>query len=213
MAPIDLRSKECDVTPVRHFQDVFEPFFFFNTGSNAILDKSYQHRTIFSAPNSFRYQLPRTSMSFLRCIAFRVTMVPIVTTRQSSVEVAKWSTVVGGSQGLPTRATPIETQPFGIWLCRRLRFSIPLTWRNCRCGRRLDKFGNDRAACSRVGVGKSALECAAAQTCFDQRVHPRLRRFNTRRKHKFLHACCIPENSLPDTLQEVMSLLFSSFLQ
>ena len=51
MAPIDLRSKECDVTPVRHFQDVFEPFFFFfNTGSNAILDKSYQHRTIFLHP-------------------------------------------------------------------------------------------------------------------------------------------------------------------
>ena len=57
---------------------------------------------------------------------------------------------------LPTcRATRIESQPFRVWLCRRLRLPVPLTSRNCRCGRRLDKLGHHRAACSRAGVLES----------------------------------------------------------
>ena len=70
---------------------------------------------------------------------------------------------------LPTcPATRIESQPFRLWLCRRLRLPLPLTSRNCRCGRRLDKFGHHRAACSRAGVLGTRgfpLECAAAQVC------------------------------------------------
>ena len=70
---------------------------------------------------------------------------------------------------LPTcRATRIESQPFRVWLCRRLRLPLPLTSRNCRCGRRLDKFGHHRTAFSRAGVLGTRgypLECAAAQVC------------------------------------------------
>ena len=70
---------------------------------------------------------------------------------------------------LPTsRATRIDPQPFRLLLCRRLHLPLPLSHRTCRCGRQLDVFGHQRAACSEAGVlGKRGfpLECAAAQVC------------------------------------------------
>ena len=54
---------------------------------------------------------------------------------------------------LPTsRVTRIEAQPFGLLLCRRLRFPLPFSLRSCRCGRQLDSFGHDCAACHVAGV-------------------------------------------------------------
>ena len=51
---------------------------------------------------------------------------------------------------LPTsRVTKIESQPFRLLLCRRLRLPIPVSSRTCRCGRRLD---HHRAGCSGAGV-------------------------------------------------------------
>ena len=46
-----------------------------------------------------------------------------------------------------SRATRIEPQPFRLWLCRRLFLPLPLSSRTCRCGRRLDIYGDYRAAC------------------------------------------------------------------
>ena len=53
-------------------------------------------------------------------------------------------------------------------LLRRLRQALPLSVRNCRCGRPLDFCGHHRAACARAGVlGRRgfALESVAARTC------------------------------------------------
>ena len=110
-----------------------------------------------------------TARTFVGRTAFRITLGRVVATCQSAVEVAERPVGVGGSHCVATcGATRVEPQPSRMWLCRRLRQPLPLTFRNCRCGHRLDKFGHHRAACSRVGVlGKRGfpLECAAAQVC------------------------------------------------
>ena len=49
-----------------------------------------------------------------------------------------------------------------------VRQSLPLSERNCRCGRLLDVFGHHRAACARVGMlGRRgfAVESTAAMIC------------------------------------------------
>ena len=51
---------------------------------------------------------------------------------------------------------------------RRFRLPLPLSSRQCRCGRSLDFFGHHRAACSRAGVlGRRgfAVESVAARIC------------------------------------------------
>ena len=57
---------------------------------------------------------------------------------------------------------------FRVLLLRRLGLLLPLTARNCRCGRPLDSCGQHRAACARAGVlGRRgfAVESAAGRIC------------------------------------------------
>ena len=65
-----------------------------------------------------------------------------------------------------SRLTTFTPQLFRVVLLRRLH--LPLTVRNCRCGRPLDSRGHHRAACARVGIlgGRGwAVENAAARIC------------------------------------------------
>ena len=62
--------------------------------------------------------------------------------------------------------TRIESLLFRVFLERRLRLSLPLSERICRCGPSIDSYGHHRAACSRTGVlGRRgfALESAVAR--------------------------------------------------
>ena len=62
----------------------------------------------------------------------------------------------------------IPSHLFRVVLLRRLRQSLPLSERSCRCGRLLDAFGHHRAACARMGMlGRRgfALESTAARIC------------------------------------------------
>ena len=64
--------------------------------------------------------------------------------------------------------TRIESPLFRVLLQRRLRLPLPLSARQCRCGRPLDTFGHHRAACARAGVlGRRgfAVESAGARIC------------------------------------------------
>ena len=64
--------------------------------------------------------------------------------------------------------TRIESPLFRVLLQRRLRFLLPLSARQCRCGRPLDNLGHDRAACARAGFLErrgSAVESAGARIC------------------------------------------------
>ena len=68
----------------------------------------------------------------------------------------------------------IEPQLFRVLLLRRLRLSLPLARRFCRCGRLLDSYGHHRASCARAGVlGRRgyALESAAARVCREAGAH------------------------------------------
>ena len=66
---------------------------------------------------------------------------------------------------MPTsRVTRFEAEQFRVLLLRRLRLSLPLSVRSCRCGRLLDALGHRRAACSRRGF---AVESAVAQICWE----------------------------------------------
>ena len=82
------------------------------------------------------------------------------------------SQAVAGAAALtvaPTnRETTIPPHLFRVILLRRLRQALPLSERNCRCGRPLDFCGHHRAACARAGVlGRRgfALESVAARIC------------------------------------------------
>ena len=62
----------------------------------------------------------------------------------------------------------IESHLFRVLLLRRLCLPLPLSSRQCRCGRPLDVFGHHRAACARVGVlGRRgfAVVSAGARIC------------------------------------------------
>ena len=64
--------------------------------------------------------------------------------------------------------TRIESHLLRVVLLRRLRLPLPLSVRQCRCGRSLDVFGHHRAACARAGVlGRRgfAVESAGARKC------------------------------------------------
>ena len=64
--------------------------------------------------------------------------------------------------------TRIESHLFRVVLLHRLRLPLPLSVRQCRCGRSLDAFGHHRAACARAGVlGRRgfAVESAGARIC------------------------------------------------
>ena len=78
----------------------------------------------------------------------------------------------GGGAALtavPTcREKTIPSHLFRVVLLRRLRQTLPLSVRSCRCGLLLDVFGHHRAACARVGMlGRRgfALESIAARIC------------------------------------------------
>ena len=80
----------------------------------------------------------------------------------------------GPMAGMPFSAAPsnsltrMESHPFRVLLLRRLRLPLPLSSRQCRCGRSLEVFGHHRAACSRAGVlGPQgfAVESVAARIC------------------------------------------------
>ena len=65
----------------------------------------------------------------------------------------------------------IESHLFCVLLLRRLRLPLPLSARQCRCGRPLDVFGHHRAACARAGVlGRRgfAVESAGARICREE---------------------------------------------
>ena len=67
-----------------------------------------------------------------------------------------------------SRLTTFTPQLFRVVLLRRLHLPLPLTVRNCRCGRPLDSRGHHRAACARAGIlgGRGwAVENAAARIC------------------------------------------------
>ena len=90
---------------------------------------------------------------------------------------------VGGamlrSQGVPLASAPfvslptnrtsrLEPQLLRVLFLRRLRFSLNLSARACRCGRPLDVFGHHRSACVVAGtLGRRGfpLENAAARIC------------------------------------------------
>ena len=62
----------------------------------------------------------------------------------------------------------IDSFSFRTLLCRRLRLTIPLSTRICRCGRTIDHLGHHRAACARSGVlvrRGFAVESAVARIC------------------------------------------------
>ena len=64
--------------------------------------------------------------------------------------------------------TRIDPALFRVLLLRRLRLPLPLSIRNCRCGRPLDSRGHHRAACARAGVlGRRGfpVESAVARIC------------------------------------------------
>ena len=66
------------------------------------------------------------------------------------------------------RVTRMESEPFRVLLLRRLRMPLPLSVRSCVCGRRLDLFGHQQAACSRAGVLSRrgfSVESAVEQIC------------------------------------------------
>ena len=83
------------------------------------------------------------------------------------------------SQSGPLAGVPLSTTPsnflsrigshfFRVLLLRRLRLPLPLSARQCRCGRPLDAFGHHRAACARAGVlGRRgfAVESAGVRIC------------------------------------------------
>ena len=80
----------------------------------------------------------------------------------------------GPLAGVPLSTTPsnflsrIDSHLFRVLLLRRLRLPLPLSARQCRCGRPLDAFGHHRAACARAGVlGRRgfAVESAFARIC------------------------------------------------
>ena len=80
----------------------------------------------------------------------------------------------GPLAGVPLSTTPanflsrIDSHLFRVLLLRRLRLPLPLSARQCRCGRPLDAFGHHRAACARAGVlGRRgfAVESAGARIC------------------------------------------------
>ena len=64
--------------------------------------------------------------------------------------------------------TRIESPLFRVLLQRRLRLALPLSARQCRCGRPLDIVGHHRAGCARAGfLGRRgfAVESAGARIC------------------------------------------------
>ena len=79
---------------------------------------------------------------------------------------------------LPTNCfTRFDPQPFRVLLLRRLHLPLPLTARQCRCGRPLDACGHHRSACAVAGVpGRRGypLETAAAQVCREAGARVRL---------------------------------------
>ena len=67
-----------------------------------------------------------------------------------------------------TKVTKFDLQLFRLLLLRRIDLPLPLSIRNCWCGRPLDSLGHHRAACAVAGVlGRTGfpLESAAARVC------------------------------------------------
>ena len=63
----------------------------------------------------------------------------------------------GPLAGVPLLTTPcnlsrINSHLFRVLLLRRLRLPLPLSARQCRCGRPLDTFGHHHTSCARTGV-------------------------------------------------------------
>ena len=82
--------------------------------------------------------------------------------RQSAGEVASWSR--GRHHPLCCKGpSHPHSSPFVPLLLRRLRFPLPLSLHNCRCGRQIDKFGQARAGV--LGRRGFALESATARVC------------------------------------------------
>ena len=80
----------------------------------------------------------------------------------------------GPLAGVPLSTTPcnflsrIDSHLFRVLLLRRFRLPLPLSARQCRCGRPLDTFGHHRTSCAGAGVlGRRgfAVESAGARIC------------------------------------------------
>ena len=81
-----------------------------------------------------------------------------------------------------TKATTFDPQPFRVLMLRRVHLPLPLSTRNCRCGRPLNCLGHHRSACAVAGVlGRRGfpLECSRAcvlggrRPCSNERDGPR----------------------------------------
>ena len=84
------------------------------------------------------------------------------------LEVTEWALHWFALHRFPHFRSPFDSVLFRVLLFRRLRLSLPLSPRTCRCGCSLDVLGHHRAACSTSGVlGRRgfALESAAARIC------------------------------------------------
>ena len=92
----------------------------------------------------------------------------------SPTEQAQVRSQSGPLASVPLTALPVhrvsrmDSEPFRVFLLRRLRLPLPLSVRRCSCGRLLDSYGHHRATCSTVGVLSRrgfAVENAVAQVC------------------------------------------------
>ena len=78
--------------------------------------------------------------------------------RKAEHEQALFRSQSGPMAGMALTASPssfstrIDPHLFRVILMRRLRLPLPLSVRQCRCGRSLDSFGHHRAACARGRV-------------------------------------------------------------
>ena len=52
---------------------------------------------------------------------------------------------------LRARADPLKAHHLRLVLLRRLRLRLPLDLRRCKCGGKLDAWGDHRSACPTVG--------------------------------------------------------------
>ena len=63
---------------------------------------------------------------------------------------------------------PVPDAEYRVMLLRRLRLPLPLALKRCRCGGRLEEYGDHRSACTQVGLlarRAGLFERAAARTC------------------------------------------------
>ena len=83
---------------------------------------------------------------------------PLLSDHEKALVRAQGSGSGGAFFAVPSSyATRFEPQLFRVLLLRRLHLPLPLSVRNCRCGRPLDSRGHHRALCAGWSSGKTWL--------------------------------------------------------